>query len=180
MTIVIIGLTSSNKNSGGEDTEEQLEADNTLMIANDNELTAMVSDANYQASVLLSQNPVDVNAIINLYNPIIEKAYEFDRTDYAVSVMIDRRYLLISNGFKREALDVMLSENYDKLSDADKYRMYDAIISLAEELGDTAAVEKYKPLREEVSASYWLDYNMTEKYRDNFEESPQSEGESEL
>ena len=116
---------------------------------------------NTEAKKLLEKNPIDVDAINALYNGGIELAKKNNRPDYIISLNLERRDNFMSKGLTKEALDAMLTMNFNDYSEPDQYRLYSKVIELAESIGDNEVASKYKTLRTGVEQAYLEDYEAT-------------------
>lgn len=176
--VVAINRSNGGQVESGEETEssgitEEPEVSEEE-IQKEKQLMDLLDSVNMRAQGLVNVLPVDVAAINKLYDDAIEKCMSLDRKDYAINFFNDRRDVFLSKGMKREALDSMLSFDFDPFSDPDKYRLYTKIIDIAEDVGDSKVASEYEQLRSTVEEAYREDYESTrraaEKAEAEFEE----------
>lgn len=141
----------------GEEIYEPTEED----VAREDELVAECDRINAEVEKLLAVKPVNVNAINELYAAGIEKALQYNRSDYVIALALQREENFRSGGLKKEALDAWQTLDFDLFSDPDKYRLYSYVTDLAQELNDQETLDKYNALRDTVEAAYWEDYEAT-------------------
>lgn len=115
-----------------------------------------------KAQELLRQDPVDVDAIIRLYSEHIEYNIASGSYGRASSYMLAEMDDLVAGGFRKEALGVLTSMDFDIFDKPERYRWYSEIIALAEELGDNETVRMYDSLRQEVKEAYEINYASSE------------------
>ena len=170
---LIIGIIIVNNNKPETPLEENNENcyydedDDTTVCENDEpaiteaQLIAEVDNIEKEVKKLLSQNPVDTDAINKLYDDGIAKALETNRKDYIIVLSNNRTNAFLSKGLKREALDALQTIDFDLFLAPDQYRFYSKIIELAKELNDSSTLAKYQALQSQVEAEYMADHNGT-------------------
>ena len=116
-----------------------------------------------EAERLLSQDNVDPNAVIQLYQSYIDQYWaeeEYQRADYFI---YDRHFKLMSANFKEEALDELLKIDFSVFDGVKQYSYHQAIIGLASELDRPEIVAQYTPLAEKNKSAYDESYRASEE-----------------
>lgn len=152
--VAIVGLTAGIILMGGKKTEEETEVSESQQsyeeyVAYVDEFDAVIN----KTQILLEQEPVDIQAIIKMYDECIKKRLDAGEYDRASAFMRAEFGALTSSGFKEEALDVFTKIDFTVFDEPEQYRWYDRIITIAKELSDDDVVKKYEPLLEKTRAA---------------------------
>jgi len=115
-----------------------------------------------EAKNLLGQDPVDVDAIVDLYNQYINQNIANNELDRASSYMYAEYEDLLAGGFKQEALDALVVMDFSVFNEPEQYRWYSIVVSLANELGNGDVVLQYEPLMAQTKAAYDANYAAAE------------------
>lgn len=103
-------------------------------------------DVRAKARELLSQNPVDAEAITKLYSDAIDSYATASDYDNVQGFILAENEDLMSVGLKAEALDALTRIDYSIFPANIQHRRYLQIINLARELDRMDVVAKYEPL----------------------------------
>ena len=168
LLVLIIGLivgiiiANVNSNNHGQESEESTSTGNESN--NENGMTEEEIALSMHFIELRESIEADVAAINALYDNGIAECLNKNELDFAVSFIYSRTYFFIGKNFKQEALDALLSMDWDMLNGiltgAELYRQYTMVIDLADELGDTATSNKFKQLRLGVEEAHQADINV--------------------
>lgn len=148
--------TSSETSKPSEEEEKALRESYNNAIETFKQTEAKVAE-------LLAQDPIDVQAVVSLYAERINQCLANNEVDRAGAYITSERENLLSKNFKKEALDALTAIDYSVFVEAEQYRRYTTIISLAEELGENEIVSKYEPLAAKTKAAYDANYAASEK-----------------
>ena len=137
-------------NRGGENVgDSEVEEEETVITPEEeatyNAYMLRMEEVKAKAQEILSQEPVDVGALVELYTPVIDEYLAIDPI-YAQQFILAENEDLMASGFKREALDELVRINYNVFPPFIQHRRYVQIVELAQELGDIEAVAQYEPL----------------------------------
>lgn len=116
---------------------------------------------------LLDKDPVDMDAINALYDSGIQKAMEYESYAYVFEFIKSRTDKLTAKGLKREALDALLTVNYDMFGNVEKYRFYNNIVILANEVGDKKVANEYMEKRNKYEADFIADMEATRNFTES-------------
>lgn len=122
--------------------------------AENEEFSEMFKSLTKEVDELFNANPVDLDAIIALYEPEIQKY--INKNDYRkVALLISSRTgQLVTRGYGQNALDILTSIDFSVFSGIEQYRQYDQIIQIAKDLGKDEVVRKYEALIASVQEVY--------------------------
>ena len=117
----------------------------------------MKFEEKFNATQIEAQKLMDggqVEAAMALYDEAkkeYEQAGEYSRVQ---EYILAEYNILMAAGLKQEALDALVSNNYEIFPANIQHRRYKQIISLAQELGRADIVAQYEPLEEETRAAF--------------------------
>ena len=148
--VIVIGVQKGNKTQEPEPevaedqsgmTEEQTaELKKLYQEAVDYQKSA--TELREQADSLLARDSVKAEEIINLYNPRIEESSAAE----AYPFVLDEADALISKGYKKEALEELIKNDRSEFGPMNLGVIYQKIIDLATELGESEVASKYSGL----------------------------------
>ena len=166
--LIVVNVTSRNEEKAVANSER--ETDDWVEL--DTEITRGLVDARSQINTIDEKDSSYASKISELYDPLIKMAVDNARLDYMITMVVEKSTILESKGYKREALDALASQDYSSLSGPDRYRMYDRMVKLADELGEVETANQYRELQKAVESEYWADYNATEEAVKRYQENP--------
>lgn len=157
---LVVGIIVVKNNEGGESEEpskEEVWTDSTEMTdeekAKHEQFNETYNEIVKKAEELYSHDSVSAEEIMNLYTPTI-KSY-LDQNDYAdaQTFILLRNSNLIERGYKKEALDALVSIDYSIFPEVIQNRYYNKIINLASELNKKEIADKYQVLADNTKAA---------------------------
>lgn len=162
LALIIIGLVVGNviinlRHNNEVSTNETATEDKKEMTPEQAAYYSYVDNYNMvkqKAEELLKQNPVNVNALIDLYRPHIEQYLGEKQYDRASAFIRAERDALISAGFEQQALDELLKIDYSVFNEPEQHKYYNDIIDLAKKVGNSEVVAKYEPLAAQTKEAY--------------------------
>lgn len=104
-------------------------------------------DVSRAMTKLAEQDPIDIDAINNIYNEAIALAVKNGQNDYVRMFLIDRDTFLTSKGLTQESLDILLNSDLENIlswETGDLSLLYGFIIANAYQLGYDDIVEEYE------------------------------------
>ena len=107
-----------------------------------------------KAKELLSENPVDVAAIMQLYSAAYNEYNSTETYDYAQGFLSAELEDLTAGGFKQETLEALTAVDYNIYPLNIRHRRYLQIINLARELGNNEVAAEYEALAATTEAAY--------------------------
>jgi len=179
VAVVLVGFVIAGFSSEGRELAGETEESEDINYAQEEykEYVDDFNDVEARVQELLNENPVDVNAIRELYAQNIQPLLEYGDYSRANSFIYSEKEALLSKGFKREALDALTEVDYSIFPEPSQYRRYRDIIQLAEELGDTEVIAKYQPLADKTKAAYDANYAATAARKAASDAAPDDEDE---
>lgn len=160
--IVVVNLNQGDSGGGNGvsydcSVEENVDSEQALSeeeIAASDEFAADFNLLEEEADKLFGVEPVDLDAVVSLYEFKIQKYIE--RGDYRRAALLinTRTAQLVSRGYDQVALDALTPIDFSKYSEVEQYRQYQQIIDIAEKLGKNDVIEKYDTLRAGVKEAF--------------------------
>lgn len=175
---LVIGIIIVNNNRVAEESSQNSTSDDVIYFDTNmdgDELAAFEEYMDYynetRAKVkdLMNADPVDVGAVMKLYSEAITKYSVSDGYSEVQAFVLAEQEDLLSGGFKKEALDALISVDYGYFPEPAQHRIYNDIIDLAKELGDEAVVAKYEPLAEATREAFESSDEAIRETADEFE-----------
>lgn len=168
ISLIVVRINSQNE----EETITNSERETDDWVELDTEITRGLVDARSQINAIDEKDSSYASKISELYDPLIKMAVDNARLDYMITMVVEKSTILESKGYKREALEALASQDYSSLSGPDRYRMYNRMVKLADELGEVETANQYRELQKAVESEYWADYNATEEAVKRYQENP--------
>lgn len=174
VAIAVVSYHKTNDTELGSDSEtedsEEIQTYDPEVLKELEESEALVggrfNEIKTESEELLKQDPIDADRINRLYNDGIAFASENGRTDYAMTLVLDRVQQLTDVGLKDKALEGTIAVDASVFSDPDKYRFYSIIVDLAEQTGNDEILQEYRPLQSSMKEAFDENANRIDEYRD--------------
>ena len=99
-----------------------------------------------EAQELLNESPVNVLAIEELFANAMDEYMTAGTYSSAQEFMVAEYNILMSGGFKQEALDSLIRIDFDIFPASVQNRWYNLIVNLAQDLGNNDLAVKYRQL----------------------------------
>ena len=158
----VIVIRSNNIQSGTADIQEEDE-ETRIWREEAEELMAQYSVASMKAQTLLNEDPIDVGAIVEVYDSVISDALLLGRERIALQAIDERTELLRTHGFVAEALAALKEVDYSTMTVATQIKFCDGIINLSRELNDEASASEYQEKKQEIIAKAKSEGKLTDK-----------------
>ena len=159
ISIIIIRINDPTQPEGPI-AEEEIE-DDSWMTEEDKQYFSYLDDfeeAKTKVQELLNQDPIDTNAIDEIYNRCFNYYIEKGEPDRSSSFLRAWVNDYLAKDMKEAALNALTTANIEALAPADQYRRYTKLLELAQELGRDDLISKYTPLQAATKEAYDLDY----------------------
>lgn len=160
---LVIGIITVNNNRAAEEDDQNSVGDDVIYfdtnmdgeeLAEYNEYMDYYNEVRARVREIMNADSVDVGAVMKLYTEAITKYAARNGFSEVQAFVQAEKEDLLDGGFKREALDAMISVDYSYFPEPAQHRIYNDIIDLAKELGDAAVVAKYEPLAEATKEAF--------------------------
>lgn len=165
IAIVVAAVIVIRSNNIQSDTADAQEEDEETRIWREEaeELMAQYSVASMKAQTLLNEDPIDVGAIVEVYDSVISDALLLGRERIALQAIDERTELLRTHGFVAEALAALKEVDYSAMTVATQIKFCDGIINLSRELNDEASASEYQEKKQEIIAKAKSEGKLTDK-----------------
>ncbi len=165
IAIAVIAITG-NKDPKGSDTPD---GDNKTIVIEDDEtfqdndpsplhqyLAEDLERISAQADELLNKDPDNAETVRMLYLEKIKECIKEEAEDLVNVYSREGANKLISKGFKKDALNYLLSVNLNYISGLEKCATLFEIVSLARDLGEDQVLEEYEQLLNNTDDSFGI------------------------
>lgn len=148
---VVVFLNSKNEVANEDDNidfaMEYVSEEGKAGVVKHREINAKVDELRNNPSTTASD-------ITKLYQPTIDEYINDKDIQHVYLYVMEQKDVLVSFGYKQEALDELEKVDFDLFDASDRFRLYSAVIDLASELGKNDVLAKYESLRDGVKDEY--------------------------